>query len=124
MKAVVWIIGALIVLEAAVLVVRPDMYKKFVKFLTRDKLLYIPAAVAIVVGIVFLIFARECSIPWLIIVFGLIAAIKGVSIFVVKLDTLKETLNWLSERSNLSLRLLGILALVIGALILYAGTPR
>ena len=124
MKAVVWIIGALIVLEAAVLVVRPDMYKKFVKFLTRDKLLYRPAAVAIVVGIVFLIFARECSIPWVIIVFGLIAAIKGVSIFVVKLDTLKETLNWLSERSNLSLRLLGILALVIGALILYAGTPQ
>jgi uncharacterized protein YjeT (DUF2065 family) len=43
---------------------------------------------------------------------------------VVKLDTLKETLNWLSERSNLSLRLLGILALAIGALILYAGTPQ
>ena len=100
MKAVVWIIGALIVLEAAVLVVRPDIYKKFIKFFTRGRMLYIPAAVAIVVGIVFLIFARECSIPWLIIVFGLIAAIKGVSIFVVKLDTLKETLNWLSERSK------------------------
>ena len=123
MKAVIWIIGALIVIEAAIIIVRPDIYKKFIKFLTRGRMLYIPAVVAVVVGIVFLIYARECSIPWIIIVFGLIAAIKGVAIFLVKGETLKETLNWLHERSNMTLRLLGILALAIGALILYAG-PR
>lgn len=124
MKSIVWIIGALIVAEACVFLIKPDVYRKFVKLLGRGKLLYIPAVIAIVVGVLFLIFARECHIPWVIIVIGLISAVKGLSIFAIKLETLKETLNWLSGRSDIILRLFGILALAFGALILYAGVPR
>jgi uncharacterized protein YjeT (DUF2065 family) len=124
MKAIVWIIGALIVLEATVLLVRPDVYKKFVRLFTKGRLLYIPAVVAVVVGVVFLVFARECNIPWVIIIIGLISAVKGIAIFAVKLETLKDTLNWLGERSDITLRLFGLLALAFGALILYAGVPR
>lgn len=124
MKAAVWIIGALIVAEAGVLLVKPDLYRKFIKLFGRGMLSYIPAAIAIVVGVVFLIFARDCHIPWVIIVVGLIAAVKGISIFAVKLETLKGVVNWLSERSDVTLRLFGLLALAFGALILYAGVPR
>lgn len=124
MKAVVWIIGALIVVEAGVLLVKPDLYRKFIKLFGRGMLLYIPAAIAIVVGVVFLIFARDCHIPWVIIVIGLISAVKGLSIFAVKLETLKGVVNWLSARSDITLRLFGLLALAFGALILYAGVPR
>ena len=124
MKAIVWIIGALIAVEACVLIIKPDVYRKFVKLFGRGKLLYIPAAIAIVVGVVFLIFARECHIPWMIIVIGLISAVKGLSIFAIKLEALKGMLNWLGARSDITLRLFGLLALVFGALILYAGVPR
>ncbi len=82
------------------------------------------AAIAIAVGIVFLIYARECKQPWLIIVFGLIAAIKGVAIFLIKPQSLKDTLTWLVERSDTTLRLFGILALAVGVLIVYGGMPR
>lgn len=124
MKAVVLIIGALVIAEAAVILVKPDLYRKFIKLFGRGMLLYIPAAIAIVVGVVFLVFARDCHIPWVIIVIGLIAAVKGISIFAVKLETLKGVVNWLSERSDITLRLFGLLALAFGALILYAGVPR
>ena len=121
---VVWIIGALVVAEAAVILIRPGVYRKFIRFFTYGRLLYIPAAIAIAVGIVFLIYARDCRQPWIFIVFGLIAAIKGVAIFLIKPQSLKDTLTWLIERSDTTLRLLGILALAVGVLIVYGGMPR
>jgi len=124
MKAIVWIIGALIVVEACALLIKPDLYRKFVKLFGRGMLLYIPGVIAIVAGVVFLIFARECHIPWVIIVIGLISAVKGLSIFAIKLETLKGMLNWLSSMSDITLRFFGLLALAFGALILYAGVPR
>jgi uncharacterized protein YjeT (DUF2065 family) len=121
---VVLIIGALVVAEAAVILIRPGVYRKFIKFFTYGRMLYIPAAVEIVIGILFLICALDCRQPWLIIVFGLIAAIKGVWIFLMKPQTLKNMLTWLGERSDTTLRLLGILALAVGVLIMYGGMPR
>ena len=116
-------VGALVVAEAAVIIIRPGVYRKFIKFFTYGRMPYVPAAIAIVIGILFLIFARDCRQPWIIIVFGLIAATKGVWIFLMKPQSLKDMSSWLGERSDTTLRLLGILALAVGTLILYAGVP-
>ena len=124
MKFAVWIIGALIVLEAVVLLIRPDLYRKAVKLLARGRLIYIPAAFVIVFGVIFLVYARACNIPWLIIVFGLIMLTKGIWLFVTKIENVKAAMQWLQQRGDTTLRILGILALAIGAVILYAGTAR
>jgi len=121
MKITVWIIGALIVFEAVVLLIKPDLYRKLVKLLARGRLMYIPAALAIVFGVIFLVYARACNIPWLIIVFGLIMLAKGIWLFAVKIDNVRATMQWLQDRSDTMLRILGILALAIGGVILYAG---
>lgn len=121
MKITVWIIGALIVFEAVVLLIKPDYYRKLVKLLAHGRLMYIPAALAIVFGVIFLVYARACNIPWLIIVFGLIMLAKGIWLFAVKIDNVRATMQWLQERGDTTLRILGILALAIGAVILYAG---
>ncbi len=121
MKITVWIIGALIVFEAVVLLIKPDLYRKLVKLLARGRLMYIPAALAIVFGVIFLVYARACNIPWLIVVFGLIMLAKGIWLFAVKIDNVRATMQWLQERGDTTLRILGILALAIGAVILYAG---
>lgn len=124
MKITVWIIGALIVFEAVVLLIKPDLYRKAVKLLARGRLMYIPAALVIVFGVIFLVYARACNIPWLIIVFGLIMLAKGIWLFAVKIDNVRATMQWLQERGDTTLRILGILALAIGAVILYAGAAR
>ncbi len=124
MQWVVLIIGALVVSESVVILIKPGVYRKLVKFFSYGRMLYIPAAIAIVVGIVFLIYARDCKQPWMIIVFGLIAAVKGLAIFVSKPKTFKDLLNWLGERSDTTLRLFGILALAVGVLIVYGGLPQ
>jgi len=124
MKITVWIIGALIVFEAVVLLIKPDLYRKLVKLLARGRLMYIPAALAIVFGVIFLVYARACNIPWLIVIFGLIMLAKGIWLFAVKIDNVRATMQWLQERGDTTLRILGILALAIGAVILYAGAAR
>jgi uncharacterized protein YjeT (DUF2065 family) len=124
MKITVWIIGALIVFEAVVLLIKPDLYRKVVKLLARGRLMYIPAALVIVFGVIFLVYARACNIPWLIIVFGLIMLAKGIWLFATKIDNVRATMQWLQERGDTTLRILGILALAIGAVILYAGAAR
>jgi uncharacterized protein YjeT (DUF2065 family) len=124
MQWVVLIIGALVVSESALILIKPGVYRKLIKFFSYGRMLYIPAAIAIVAGILFLIYARDCRQPWMIIVFGLIAAVKGLAIFLSKPQSLKETLTWLSERSDTTLRLFGILALAVGVLIVYGGMPR
>ncbi len=124
MKITVWIIGALIVFEAVVLLIKPDLYRKLVKLLARGRLMYIPAALVIVFGVIFLVYAMDCNIPWLIIVFGLIMLAKGIWLFAVKIDNVRATMQWLQERGDTTLRILGILALAIGAVILYAGAAR
>ena len=124
MKITVWMIGALIVFEAVVLLIRPDLYRKAVKLLARGRLIYIPAALVIVFGVIFLVYARACNIPWLIIVFGLLMLTKGIWLFVTKIENVKAAMQWLQECGDTTLRILGILALAIGAVILYAGTAR
>ncbi len=124
MKITVWIIGALIVFEAVVLLIKPEFYRKVIKLLARGRLMYIPAALAIVFGVIFLVYAMDCNIPWLIIVFGLIMLAKGIWLFAVKIDNVRATMQWLQERGDTTLRILGILALAIGAVILYAGAAR
>jgi len=121
---VVMAVGSLVVAEAAVILIRPGVYRKFIRFFTYRSMLYIPAVIAILIGILFLICALDCRQPWIIIVFGLIAAIKGIAIFLIKPQSLKDILKWLSERSDTTLRLLGILALAVGVLIVYGGVPR
>ncbi|MHC5061996.1 MAG: hypothetical protein ACYTFK_13030 [Planctomycetota bacterium] len=121
---IVFVVGALIAAEAAIILIKPGVFRKLAGFFIYDRMLYIPAAIAIVVGVVFLIFARECLQPKLIIVFGLIAAAKGLAIFLNKPETFKKLLDWFSARSDTMLRLLSILELAIGVLIMYGGMPR
>ncbi len=124
MQWVVLVIGALVVSESVLILIKPAVYRKLLKFFSYGRMLYIPAAIAIVVGVLFLIYARDCRQPWMIIVFGLIAAVKGLVIFLSKPKTFKDLLNWLGERSDTTLRLFGILALAVGVLIVYGGMPR
>ena len=124
MQWVVLVIGALVVSESVIILIKPVVYRKLIKFLSYGRMLYIPEARGIVVGVLFMRYALDCRQPWMIIVFGLIAAIKGLVIFVSKPKTFKDMLNWLGERSDTTLRLFGILELAVGVWIVYGGMPQ
>ena len=120
MEKVILVIGILIGLCGVVALIRPDFYRKALKFFMHGKLVYIAAGLRIVLGVVFLISALSCSIPWIIIIFGILFLAAGITMFAVKLEKLKNMLDWFGQRSPLAIRLFAVIALVIAGIILYA----
>ena len=72
----------------------------------------------------FLITATSCKKPAIIIILGIIACAAGVAMFSMPLAKLKGFLNWWGKRPDCFLTLLGVLAVFLGVLIIYAaGLP-
>ena len=122
--SVVSVIGLLIALEGILFLIKPEYVKKLISFFVKGKSLYLAAVLRIAIGVVFLIFAMSCHIPWLVIAFGLLAAFAGIIMFIIKLEKQKAYLLWWQQRSLLSIRLIALLTLAIGAIIFYAGWPK
>ena len=120
MPKVIFAIGILIVLEGIVLLLRPDIYKRVLEYFVKGMILYLAGVLKIVFGIVFLISAMSCNIPWIIIAMGIIALAGGVWVFAVKLEKVQSMISWLLEKPPLAIRLLGGLALLFGGVIIWA----
>lgn len=79
------------------------------------------SAIKTAIGIVFLVFARDCRLPWVIVLLGLLIA--GGSLIFLTLDAEKQ-LKWIQSIENKQdwfYRLMGIANLMVGILVVYAG---
>ena len=106
--------------EGFLFISKPELFKKVLAFFKQNRRLYIAGVLRIVLGVTCLVGARECAMPWIIIVFGILLCAGGVLIFSMKLDTLKEILGWWENRKVIFIRLVGILAFIIGLIVVYA----
>ncbi len=121
MDKIIMAIGILIVLEGVLLLIKPDWMQKAIRFFTKGKMLYLAALLRLVLGVLFLVSARECDKqPWIIFGFGILLLLAGAVMFVIRLDKLKAYLNWWLQRSLITIRLLSIIAFVIGGVIFWA----
>ena len=120
MKIVVFAIAILIIIECIIIMIKPSLYKQALEFIQKGLWLYLAGAIKIVVGIVFLISARECGIPWIIIVLGILTLAGGLSTFMIKMEKWKALLEWIRVKPDIAIRMLGLCGLVFGAVLLYA----
>ena len=124
MVHIVWIVGVLTALIGILAVFKPEWMKKYIRFVSRGRLFYAVIALKIVIGIVFLIFARSCQLPWVIIVIGIFTA-GGTTVFgLLPVIKIKAYLNWWLIRPAWVYRVWGILAALFGLLVMYAGFPQ
>lgn len=121
--SVVSIIGLLEILAGVLLIARPDFYRKTLGFFTKGKMMYLAGVVKIAFGVVFLVFARSCVRPWIVITLGLLTLAGGISCYVIRIEKLKRYIGWWQGRSDILLRSLGVVALAIGGVIVWAGMP-
>jgi len=125
MRAVIFILGILIIGEGVLFLLKPGALTTVVKFFAEGRRMYIVGVLRLVLGVICLVSAHECAIQWLIIIFGILLCTGGTLVFAIKLDKLKAILAWWQQRSAVTIRLLGVVALAIGAVITYAaGIPR
>jgi uncharacterized protein YjeT (DUF2065 family) len=124
MQMVIWIVGALVILEGVVFLIQPDLFKKLVSLFARGRMIYFPAVLRLILGPIFLIFARECKIPWIIITFGILMLIGSAILFLVNIDKIKAILLWWTARSAWAIRSIAVISLILGVTIVISGLPQ
>jgi len=113
-------VGIFIILAAIWLIIKPQICAKVMGFLVRGRMVYLVGILRLAIGLLLLISARECEHTRVVIALGILFLISGASVFIIRLDKIKTTLNWFSKRSTTMIRLIALLPLAIGAVIIWA----
>ncbi|MDD5495655.1 MAG: hypothetical protein PHP46_00975 [Candidatus Omnitrophica bacterium] len=113
-------IGALIIFVGALCILNPQAMKGLLSFWKAGKRVYAIGIIRLVFGILFLIAAPQCKEPWLIRVFGVLMLLSAFTIFFMGLEKIKGMFEWFDKRPLSVIRILALVAFVIGALIAYS----
>lgn len=119
MAIVIKIVGILIVLAGIVFFLRPEMMNRLLVFFKKGKRVYFMGLVRFVLAIVFLLGAGQCDGKQVIAAFGILFLISGLLIFLLGAEKVGAILDWFLKQSVLLKRISAVIALVIGAAIIY-----
>jgi hypothetical protein len=113
-------IAILLVVDAIIIITRPDFIKTYISIFAQGAKIYIAAVIKAALGIVFLFGATgKSTLPWLIIIFGILAI--GGAVFIVAMPHKARAMtNWLAHRSFFTIRCFAIVYLLIAAMLVYA----
>ena len=120
MDLVIKIAGILIGAVGIVYLLKPDVMKWLMGFFKQGKRIYFAGVIRLVLAVIFLLGARECDITWVIVVFGILFLIGGLLIFILGPEKIRRILDWYQKQSALLLRVIAVIALAIGAIIIYS----
>ena len=119
MDSIIKAIGIVFVVAGIVYLLKPGFLKAVMEFFKQGNRLYLPAVIRLALAVVFLLAARECKIPWVIMLFGIIFLVSGLLILVLGLEKVKVIIDWWQKKSVLLLRFAVIVGAAIGAIIIY-----
>jgi len=124
MNIIVLIVGWLILLLGLLGIASPHSLVDAVVGMSSATRFYVTVIVRIVVGIIFLYAARRCRVAWLVYLFGVIILLSGIVLLFLGAGRLDEIINWFAARSDAGLRSAYIVDVIIGALLIFAGSKR
>ena len=119
-SGLVKLVGVAIVAMGAVYLVKPALMKEVMNLVKKERKLYLLGVLNILIGIIFLMAAPDCTLPWLVVLVAILALVKGtVALFLgpEKIIPLLEL--WLKKPAK-TLRAIAIMLLVVGVLMVYA----
>jgi len=114
------LISIAIIVYGMLLVLRPKILKKVIEYVKEDNRFYIASGVKTVIGIIFILAAGSCSIPWILYLLGALAAISGIAGFVMKKASIDKLINWVETRPARFPYVVGIGALALGVILTLA----
>jgi hypothetical protein len=124
MNIIVLIVGWLILLLGLLGIASPHSLVNAVLGMSSATRFYMTVIVRIVVGIIFLFAARRCRVAWLVYLFGVIILLSGIVLFFLGVGRLDQIVNWFAARSDAGLRSAYVVDVIIGALLIFAGSRR
>lgn len=120
MLVLVKFIGIFIVSMGITILLSPSTMKKIIIFWKQGKRLYAAGILRLLIGIILLLAASQCRLVGVVVWLGILTLIGGIIIFALGLQKIKSFLDWWSKKPPLLLRLWGVIALAIGALLIYS----
>lgn len=123
MEHSVWLIGLLIAAWGIVSVLWPFGQKALLGFLAQGRRAYAAVALKILIGVLWLLFARDCRIPSVIIVLGILTVLGTVLFAALPLSKVQAWVQWCYSRPIWFYRVWGVFAVLMGVLVIYAGWP-
>jgi hypothetical protein len=120
----VCLVGALTAAWAITVLFKPAWLNKAIGFIQKGRMVYVVIGLKNTVGIIFLIFARECRWTVFIIVLGVLIT-SGTTLFcMLSLEKIKAYLGWWLARPVWVYRLWGVVTALFGLLLIWAGMPK
>jgi|GEM_PF-1326460 len=115
---IVRVLAVLIIVAGVVFTLWPDAMKRVVAFVIKGNRLYFVAAIRIVAGIVLLLAAEGSAKRIILSVLGVMILLAGISQLILSPEKQRAFANWMMSRSEIVRRLVGIMAILIGGLML------
>jgi hypothetical protein len=120
MQIVIRIIGILMFLSGILFLLKPALIKQIVTFMQKGYRVYFIAMLRIALAIVFLLGARQCGMPRVIVILAILFLLSGLSIFMLGSGKIQRILKWYLRQPIFFLRILSLIPLILGGLIIYA----
>jgi cell division protein FtsW (lipid II flippase) len=120
MKLVIVVIGIAFVCMGAFYLVKPTALTRIIEFFKQGKRMYLAAAIRLVLAVIFLLAARECYLPWVIGLLGMVFLASSLVIFAAGPEKLRPMMDWVQKRITSLAKPAGILIVLLGTLIIYS----
>ncbi len=114
------IVAILLVIDAILILFRPDLLKKYAAIMAEGVKIYIAAVLKAVVGTVFLFGVSDrCTLPQVIMIFGILA-IAGAVFIIALPQKARAITKWIAVKNIFILRLFAIIYLLVAAILVYS----
>ena len=120
MVILVELIGIIIVGFGIAYFVNPKIVKIYGALCANKKRTQAAAGVNVVFGVLLLLAASQCAVPWFVVLMGIISLAKGIYIFAIGPKGLALKLDWWLKRPPAAVRLYAVIAIVVGAFLIFS----
>jgi len=120
MLILVKLIGIIIVAMGIVFILSPEAMKRVINYWRQGRRLYLVGILRLLIGVILLLNASQCRLVGVVVTLGILILLGGIIIFALGLEKVKSILDWLDKKPLSVLRLMALIALAIGALLLYS----
>lgn len=113
-------IGMAVLALGIIFFLKPEKIKQWLRFWIAENHLYLGGLLNVLIGIVFLIAASRCEIPWVVVIFGLLSLGKGILLFILGREKITTFAEKYDKRPIKDLRGYSILAAILGILLIWS----
>lgn len=109
-----------VIVYGCLLIFRPETLRTVFSRVKEKNNFYIASAVKSVIGVILMMAAGDCRVPWVIMFFGALALFSGILAFVIKRSFITGMLDWIDSQPPRFTYYIGVIALLLGVILALA----